>query len=340
METAEVYDIVPRSTYFERLGLKIRPFGMTPDPAFYFDSRTHSEALRGLQSFLQRKEGFALIYGDVGTGKTILCRHFLDGLDRRAHTVGFIINSMMNEDEKQFLTEVLRAFGIMPRSLSTDADMFETVRSLVTMESAQGKQSILVIDEAQLLSDDLLALLAKLSDPGTTGDRGLCVVLFAQEEMASRLVQHHMRYLRRRITTTHCLLPLSPDEIGPYIMHRLVTAGSCGEIRFDKNVIEKICRVSEGYARIINTVSDRCLFVLDERSKTTVNRRIINRILKEESIRAFLGQKTASKTVLKNVLSPSEPHILAQTIEWSDPDKEDFINGKYPADQEMAESER
>ncbi len=293
METTELQDVLFQAPYLEHLALKTKPFSLTPDPAFYFDSRTHSKALRGLQSFLSRQEGFALIYGDVGTGKTLLCRRFLQGLDRKAYSVGLILNPTMNETE--FLAEALRAFDITSPSPRGETEGVEALRSHIKAEGERGKQSVLAVDEAQLLSDDLFDLLTRLSYPGNKGDNALRVVLFAQEEIAARLVDRRMRRLRQRITMTHRLQPLSSDEIGPYIMHRLATAGSGGLIRFDADAVDIICRVSRGYARVINTVSDHCLFILGQRSRTRVTRRIVNQVLKEDGIVASPGEKRAAK---------------------------------------------
>jgi type II secretory pathway predicted ATPase ExeA len=298
MQATELQDIALRAHYAGHFALKARPFRLTPDPVFYFDSRTHSEALRCLQSFVHRGEGLALIYGEVGTGKTLLCKCFLEGLERKAFNTGLILNPAMNA--KEFLAEVFRVFDIVPRSHSTKATMFERLRSLVETESEKGKQSVLAVDEAQLLSDELLDLLARHSDSKDKGSSSLRVVLFAQEELAARLVDRRMRHLRRRITMTHCLQPLAPDEIRPYIMHRLATAGSQGLIRFDEDAIERIYRVSRGYARIINIISDRCLLVLDERSRTTVTRRIVDQVVRKDAIHTFPGQKTSARGWLRS----------------------------------------
>ncbi|MGD0661838.1 MAG: AAA family ATPase [Syntrophorhabdales bacterium] len=297
MQATELQDIALRVHYPGHFALKARPFRLTPDPVFYFDSRTHSEALRCLQSFVHRGEGLSLIYGEVGTGKTLLCKCFLEGLDRKAFNTGLILNPMMNA--KEFHAEVLRVFDIVPRSHSTKAAMFETLRSLVEAESEKGKQSVLAVDEAQLLSDELLDLLARHSDSKDKGGSSLRVVLFAQEELTARLVDRRLRHLRRRITMTHCLQPLAPDEIRPYIMHRLATAGSQGLIRFDEDAIEKIYRVSKGHARIVNIVGESCLLLLDERSRTTVTRRIVGQVLREEGIPTLPKGKTSARGWLR-----------------------------------------
>jgi len=299
MDTTELQNILLRAPYLAHLALRKRPFCLTPDPAFYFDSQTHSEALRGLEAFLRRQPGFALIYGDVGTGKTLLCRRFLEGLNGKAYNAGLVLNPMMSV--KEFLAEALRAFDLTPRSHATQADMVEALRSLVTTEERKGRQSVLAIDEAQLLSDDLLDLLATLSDTNGTAGRSLHVVLFAQQELVARLIDRRMRYLRGRITMTHCLQPLTLPEVGPYIMHRLATAGSRGQVRFDEDAVERIYRASGGYARVVNSLSDHCLLVLGELSRTTVDRKIVDRVLKEEGIDAAHGRKPPLKERLKIV---------------------------------------
>jgi len=281
MEATELRQIAPRIPSLGPCGLKTWPFRLTPDPVLYFDSRTHSDALRGLQSFVLRKEGLALIYGDVGTGKTLLCRRFFEGLDRRAFNAGLILNPAMTE--REFLAGVLRAFDVTTHSHSTMAYMLEALRSLVKMEGERGKVSVLAVDEAQLLSDDLLELLARHSDSWDEGGISLRVALFAQEELASRLVDRRMRHIRRRITVTRCLQPLSPDEIGAYLTHHLAAAGSEGAIRFDKDALKRIYQVSEGNGRIVNTLSGRCLLSLEGRSGT-VTRKIVDRVVGREGI--------------------------------------------------------
>jgi len=284
METTELKDNGLQAALLPRLALKVRPFSLAPDPAFYFDSRTHSGALRNLRSFLVGPEGFALIYGDVGTGKTLVCRQFLETLDREAYNAGLILNPA--GDEKEFLSEVLRALGGAPGFCSSREELFEVLASFVRTQGQKGKESILAVDEAQLLSDELLRLLASLSRPDPPGSKSLRVVLFANEELAARLVDRRERYVRQRIVMTHCLEPLAPDEIGPYIAHRLARAGSQGLIRFDKGAVESITRASRGYARIVNTVADQALLLLGDKSGRKVGRRMVEHVLAREGLDA------------------------------------------------------
>ena len=315
MQVSELQEAALRFRYPGYFALKARPFRLPPDPAFYFHSRTHLRPCAASSPSCTRENGLALIYGDVGTGKTLLCKRFLEGLDRKAFNAGLILNPMMNA--KEFLAEVLRVFDIIPRCHSTRATMFETLRSLVETESERGKQSVLAIDEAQLLSDELLDLLARQSDSKDKGGSSLRVVLFAQKELAARLVDRRMRHLRRRVTMTHCLQPLSPDEIGPYITHRLVRAGSRNLIGFAQDALEAIYYVSRGHARIVNVISDRCLLVLDERSRTTVTRRIVAQVLKEEGIPALPKGKASANGRLRSVQLALTGVILALILSGS-----------------------
>ena len=154
--------------------------------------------------------------------------------------------------------------------------------------------SVLAVDEAQLLSDDLLELLARGSASWDEGGMSLRVALFAQEELASRLVDRRMRRVRQRITVTHCLQPLSPDGIGAYLTHHLAAAGSLGVITFDKGALGRIYQVSKGYGRIVNTVTGRCLLALEGRS-ATVTWRIVDQVVRKHGAHASPGEEMAAK---------------------------------------------
>jgi len=309
METIEQQDNGLQAAYLERLALKTRPFSFAPDPVFYFDSRTHSGALRNLRYFLAGVGGFGLIYGDVGTGKTILCRRFLEGLDKRRYNSGLILNPAM--DEKELLSEALRAFGAFPGAGFATKELVEALRSFVRTQGEKGKESLLAVDEAQLLSDELLRLLVTLSSADPPGSKALRVVLFAHEKLAARLVENRERYVRQRITMTHCLQPLAPDEIGPYIAHRLAKAGSQGLIRFDKGAVESIMRASGGYARVVNTVADHALLLLNGKSGARVDRRMVERALAQEGLPVPQKGKTAGGGRLRIVYLAALGVILA-----------------------------
>ena len=215
----------------------------------------------------------------------------------------------MNVDE--FLMEMLRVFDMTLPCPPTKGTIFETLRSLVEREGTRGRQSVLAIDGAQRLSDEVLDLLPKQADAKSKGGSPLRVVLFAREELVTRLVDPGMRHLRRRITMTHCLQPLSSDEIGPYLVHRVAAAGSPGLISFSRGALERIYRASGGRARIVNVVSDRCLLMLRQPPRTTVTRRIVDQVLRDVGIHTVPKGKGSAKGRLTIVRLALASAVLA-----------------------------
>lgn len=265
--------------YLERLGLSIRPFGLTPDPAFHFESKSHREAMAGLISFLSRKEPLALVFGDVGTGKTILSRRFLASLDREHYDTGLIINPIMNETD--FLSEAIRGLGVNGGFLGQDPARRLQRHLLDGREN--GRQTVLAIDEAQLLSGQMLQFLGTLASPESGTYATLQVILFGQEEMVTRLMSTGMKGVRQAITLTKRLRPLSADEVAPYVAYRLAVAGSKGNIRFTDGAIRTLYTRSEGYPRIINTLCDQCLLLLRSQSGFLVDGRVMKLAFKRVS---------------------------------------------------------
>ncbi len=258
--------------YLKHLTLNEKPFGTTSDPAFFFESRSHSEALKGLQSFLDQKAGLALVYGDAGTGKTLICRRFLDSVDRSRFDVGLMVNPVV--DRAVFLTEVARHFNIVlpPRSSGkeTAEALFRNLRTRPT-----GKMPVLAIDEAQDLSDDVIEVLEWLFRDETDDLKpSLRIILFGREELVTRLLDRRMGRIRRHIAMTHYLQALSPDEVGAYVRHRLAKAGSNGLIQFTEDALDGVYVASKGCPRVINTICDRCLLSLYKQSKTVVDQKV------------------------------------------------------------------
>ncbi len=285
---------IPYLEYF-RLGEK--PFSMTPDPSFYFESTEHKKASDYLRFFIGQREGFALIYGDVGTGKTLLCRRFFASLDRKTFNVGLILNPIMNQAE--FLAEVLREFNITEKGQDTlfkgggapglaptytTKDMLGVLEQYLLKEYEKGKESVLAIDEAQLLPDETFDFVRVLSNFETNKEKILHIILFGQKELVSKLAEPRMRYLSQRISVVHQLRPLAENEVGVYINHRLLRAGSNGLIQFTPRAHKMIYGATKGYPRLINIVCDRSLITMYARSKVVADEKIVSSVLKEESI--------------------------------------------------------
>jgi type II secretory pathway predicted ATPase ExeA len=291
--------------YLEYFSLNEKPFGLTPDPHFYYESITHREAVDHLKFFLSQKEGFASIYGDVGTGKTVLSRIFIDSLDKSEYNTALILNPIM--DEKEFLHEILRELNISHNS-SSKKEMFDRFQSYLLEEFKNGKETIIIIDESQLLSDEMLEFIRILSNLETEKEKILHTILLGQQELIEKLKEPRMRYLSQRITVIYRLKPLSLREVNLYITHRLLKAGSKGFLQFKDDAIKLIYSASDGYPRLINVICDRCLLLLYSKSERTVDESIVNTVLKEESI-ATLAEGIKIKKRL-----PALPYLVAALI--------------------------
>jgi general secretion pathway protein A len=279
--------------YLKRLAFNERPFDAAVDTSFFFASHSHSDCIKALEAFIVQKTGIALMYGEAGTGKTLVCALFLDSLDRSWFDVGIIPHPAASGSE--FLTDIAGQFNMPPPVGPSVREMADELRrSLVSRYP--GKTPVLAIDEAEALSDDALDALAGLCHEGAA-DSGqpLRVVLFGRDELVTRLLDRGMERLRRHIATTHCLQTLSVEEVGPYIMHRLSKAGPTGFIRFTEDVLTGVHAASGGNPRIIGFICDRCLFLLQERSKTVVDAKVLRGALKSENTASATDQeRTAS----------------------------------------------
>ncbi len=261
--------------YLRRFDLSRRPFGLTPDPAFYFESESHREALAGLRAFLSQRESFALIFGDVGTGKTMLSRYFLTSLDRESFKAGLIINPVM--EEMEFLTEACKRLGFS--DMASSENPTEGFQRALVDASAGGKRQVLAIDEAQLLSDRVLRFLGDLLRFGAEERGPLHVILLGQDEMVARLLAKDMDEVRREVTVTYRLRPLREEEVARYVEHRLSMAGSTGSVGFTDDAVRLLYAGSAGYPRIINTLCDHCLVLLSSQPGTRVNRKIVRQAM-------------------------------------------------------------
>jgi general secretion pathway protein A len=267
--------------YLKYFGLTERPFGLTPDPHFYFETETHREALSHLGFLLGQKEGFALIYGDVGLGKTTISRIFLSSLDSNVYNTALILNPIMDEDE--FLKTILKELCLKADG-STRKELYDEFERFLLEEHKKGKETVIAIDEAQLLSNELLEFIRVLSNVETEKEKILRIILFAQPELVEKLKEPHMRYLAQRITVTYRLKPFTERDVRHYIAYRLIKAGSKGILSFKKNAARMIFEASHGYPRLVNILSDRCMLALYAKSKNIVDKQIVTDILKEENI--------------------------------------------------------
>ena len=284
--------------YLEYFGFTEKPFGMSPDPAFYFESTEHKKAFDYLTFFISQQEGFALIYGDVGSGKTTISRIFLNSLDKATYNTALILNPVT--DEIGFMKELLKEFSV-PQELNTRKELYDTLRLFLLEEFQKGKENILIIDEAQLLSYEMLEFIRLLSNIETDKQKILHTVFFAQPEFLDKLKDPRLSHLSQRITVTYGIKPLSYNEVKSYINYRLFKAGSKGPLAFQDKAVRLIHMASKGYPRLINYICDRCLLVLYSQSSHTVDNRVVSKILIEESIPLTSVKKTAENRGLRQI---------------------------------------
>lgn len=264
--------------YCKFFGLKEKPFNTTSDPAFFFLSNKHKEALAHLHYGVTQRKGIMLLTGEIGTGKTTLCRFFLSELKKNVKTA-FILNPRFSET--QLLESIVLDFGIK----SAGKGKFELIRGLnnfLLKESAKGNNVVLIIDEAQNLKPELLEQVRLLSNLETEKEKLLQIILVGQPELNEKLGLYGLRQLRQRIMVKYHILPLEGQEIDEYIKHRLKIAGlKKDRIDFSQEAIATISEFSSGMPRLINMVCDRALLSAFAKETAKIEQAIVNQCLDE-----------------------------------------------------------
>jgi general secretion pathway protein A len=240
--------------YEQFYGFREAPFNLTPDPRFLFFSDRHREAFNHVLFGLQERKGFIQLTGEVGAGKTTVCRAILKQLDSRYRTA-LILNPSLTS--AQLLRTILTELNLPSGGDRVTA--LETLNGFLLEQAAAGNDVVLVIDEAQDLGDELLEQVRLLSNLETEQRKLLQIVLVGQPELRDKLNTQGLRQLRQRITVRYHLSPLSRDETERYIEHRLAVAGGNGRPTFTRGAIRTVHRYSEGVPRLINAVCDKAL---------------------------------------------------------------------------------
>ena len=263
-------------------GFRQKPFKLVPNPDFLFLSTTHEEALAHLKFTLSEGEGFLMITGEVGTGKSTLCRAFLQELDP-AVACAYIFNPKLNP--LQLLKNINTEFGI-PADADTAQELVEMLNTFLIEKKAKDQKVVIIIDEAQNLSVESLEQVRLLSNLETTREKLLQIVLVGQPELAKKIDSFELRQLGQRISLACQLKPLSYDESVQYIQHRINVASVKPQMPFEKVALNIIYRFSEGIPRLINTACDRMLLAACLKEQNTIRSGLANEIVGELSRQA------------------------------------------------------
>lgn len=261
--------------YLSFFNLREHPFSLTPDPRFLFLSPQHEEALSHLLYGIQERKGFIEITGEVGTGKTILCRALLDRLDATVSTA-LIFNSYLNELE--LLHAITSDFGLTC-SEPTRKGYIDALNAYLLQEFTAGRNAVVLIDEAQNLEPRVLEQLRMLSNLETERGKLLQVVLVGQPELRDRLATPQMRQLEQRIAVRFHIQGLTPRDTYQYMSHRLSVAGAANAITFTRRALAMIYRYCIGIPRRINLLCDRILITAYVQNTHRITARIVRQSL-------------------------------------------------------------
>jgi MSHA biogenesis protein MshM len=242
--------------YEQYYGLSEKPFSLTPDTEFFYQSFTHREALNVLLVAIRAGDGFIKVTGEVGTGKTLLCRKLLDALEPDFDTV-YIPNPYMSCNA--LLNAVMVEMGIDDE---LNKENYLTCINQYLIDNARSNRGTLIIlDEAQSLPEESLEAIRLLSNLETGKQKLIQIVLFGQPELDARLAQSSIRQLQQRIVHAYQLQPLNQSSIRSYLQHRVKSAGYRGPELFDNGAQRRLYKISQGIPRVINVLCNKALML-------------------------------------------------------------------------------
>jgi general secretion pathway protein A len=265
--------------YTSFFGLNEKPFSITPDPRYLFLSERHGEALAHLVYGVTESGGFIQLTGEVGTGKTTLVRTLLLNKMPENADVAVVLNPQLSVIE--FLATICEELHIeVPHNRGSVKALTDALNRHLLKAYAEGRRTILVVDEAQNLTPAVLEQVRLLTNLETAKQKLLQIILVGQEELRDLLARNDLRQLAQRITARYHLEPLSRDETSSYIEHRLKVAGALGEV-FDAGAKKEIYRLSQGVPRVVNVICDRALLGAYAQESRRVNPRLIRQAAAE-----------------------------------------------------------
>lgn len=287
--------------YNDHYGLTGRPFQLTPDPRFYFESATHKKAMAYLGYGLAQGEGFIVITGEIGSGKTMLVGHLLETVDRNRVNAVKIVSTQVEGDD--MLRMVALALGV-PTEHAEKAQLLSRIEAQIADRSRAGQRTLLIVDEVQNLPFSSLEELRMLSNYQAGGHSMLQILMLGQPEFRQRLEQSpELEQLRQRVIASHHLTAMDAAEIGPYILHRMKLVGWTGTPALTDDAFAALFRYSGGVPRRINNLMTRVLLMGALEKANLIDAGLIEEVV-EDLADDHTGGESAEPAVL-SLVAPS-----------------------------------
>ncbi|MBH1999014.1 MAG: AAA family ATPase [Sphingomonadaceae bacterium] len=290
--------------------LQGRPFQLTPDPHYYFESATHRKALSYLGYGLAQGEGFIVITGDIGAGKTTLVGHLMDTIDPVRLTAVKIVSTQVEGDD--MLRLAAQSFGLSVDGLTKAATLHQ-VQGFLHAQARAGRRSLLIVDEAQNLSVSAIEELRMLSNFQLGGQSLLQIFLLGQPEFRDLLKSPQLEQLRQRVIATHHLEPMMAQEVEPYIIHRLTVAGWVGNPVFTPQAFAALYAATGGVPRRLNALVSRVLLMGAIDQLRDIDADVVHAVMADMGLDSDAVPEAIAPSVLDSVAEPDEP-------EWVEPE--------------------
>lgn len=281
--------------YLSHFGLKEAPFNITPDTSYYFATKSYQEGLNTLLYAIHAREGFIKVTGEVGTGKTLLCRKFIASLDE-TFKIAYVPNPYL--EPQSLLLVIAEELGIqLPPNLTQHGLLKAITRALLGFARNQNKV-VICLDEAQAMPTETLEALRLLSNLETEKRKLIQVVIFGQPELEEKLNHPSIRQLKQRISFDYHLSQLTYDEMQHYVNHRLSVAGYRGGRLFSSAALYMMFVKSQGVARLVNILANKALMSTYGKGKKLVG---VSEVLAAVSDTQTIYDKSISQIVLNNI---------------------------------------
>jgi MSHA biogenesis protein MshM len=260
-------------------GVSEMPFSLVPNTHFYLALPSHHECFNMLMFSIASGEGFMKVTGEVGTGKTLLCRRLLNTLETKEYYTAYLPNPRLTSIELKLA--IAKELEIPDLDSTSDRDLLDVISLRLMDLGLNNKKVILIIDEAQALPEETLEELRLLTNLETESKKLMQIVLFGQPELDQIIDKYHFRQLRQRITFSHKLQALNKKSVDYYVQHRMIVAGYNGEPVFERSAIKLLFKATKGTPRLINIICGKAMLIAFSRGQKKVKKSMVNTAIKD-----------------------------------------------------------